>query len=218
MRRVASCAARPQPLPALPPLLQAHAGVPAEGHEGGGAPAAPPPAVLRPLYGATLALSMLLLLKEYIKAAYSVNSERIEAFATGGCRRRGGRRVPGSNDTFPLYPAPWPHVCSTTCVPRPTTIARSGREAQAEEKVVVAPLAGVPTHLDKLDLEAPCGLDKARAQYKVGCAGERERERSWEGAGGASRGQTHRPPLWPVPSAPPCPTPASASTRSSSSS
>lgn len=33
---------------------------------------------------ASLALSMLLLLKEYMKIAYSVNSERIEAFSTGG--------------------------------------------------------------------------------------------------------------------------------------
>lgn len=33
---------------------------------------------------ASLALSQLLLVKEYLKTAYSVNSERIEAFATGG--------------------------------------------------------------------------------------------------------------------------------------
>ena len=32
---------------------------------------------------ASLALSLALLVKEYAKAAYSVNSERIEAFATG---------------------------------------------------------------------------------------------------------------------------------------
>lgn len=58
----------------------------------------------------------------------------------------------------------------------------------------MAPLAGVPTHLDKLDLSAPRDPQKLRAQYKVclwgvggvgwrrGCAGTIQG--AWGGAGG----------------------------------
>lgn len=38
---------------------------------------------------ASLALSMLLLLKEYLKTAYSINSERIEAFSKSEAGGRG---------------------------------------------------------------------------------------------------------------------------------
>ncbi|PSC68988.1 nipped-B B isoform X2 [Micractinium conductrix] len=82
-------------------------------------------AAVMALCKASLALSMLLLLKEYIKTAYSINSERIEAFA------------------------------------------KTGEKRKAEEKLPVAPLAGVPTHLDKLQLGAHRDPEQMRAQYKV---------------------------------------------------
>ena len=80
-------------LPCCPPALQAQA-APTDAAATGGAPAAAaaPPAPPSPAPSshlvmvqckASLALSMLLLLKEFVKGAYSVNSERIVAFATG---------------------------------------------------------------------------------------------------------------------------------------
>ncbi|PRW45458.1 nipped-B isoform X2 [Chlorella sorokiniana] len=103
----------------------------ASAHEGGAAAAPlspgsmPSSTALMAQCKASLALSMLLLVKEYLKTAYSINSERIEAFAAAGEKKR------------------------------------------AEEKVVVSPLAGVPTHLDKLDLAAHRDPEKIRAQYKL---------------------------------------------------
>lgn len=47
-------------------------------------------------------------------------------------------------------------------------VAAAGEKRKAEEKLPVAPLAGVPTHLDKLQLGAHRDPEQMRAQYKVG--------------------------------------------------
>lgn len=98
--KLAACSASwvdPQPTPASSPSLPCFVPFPqaspaAPGAAASASPAAAsspgsgPPAslLLMAQCKASLSVCMLLLLKEYLKAAYSINSERIVAFATGG--------------------------------------------------------------------------------------------------------------------------------------
>lgn len=140
---------------------------------------------------ASLALSLLLLVKEYLKAAYSVNGERIVAFAAGEGRVREGRRgraraaagwghrlhveasTAPSAGCAKADPAKAPQHSTALrthaphAPPPPPPLRTAGERRRAEEKVVVSALPAVPTHLDKLDLGAHRDPQRLRAQYKV---------------------------------------------------
>ena len=65
-------------------------------------------------------------------------------------------------------PASQQQLSHSLCVFLSLAPAAAGEKRKAEEKLVVSAAAGVPTHLDKLDLGAHRDPQLLRAQFKVG--------------------------------------------------